>query len=109
MAKNYKIIAQASPAATTNTTLYTVPSATQVTVSSVTICNRAATAATYRIAMRPDAETLADKHYIAYDASVPANDTIALTLGLTADAADVITVYASTASVSFGVFGSEIA
>ena len=108
MAKNYKIIAQASPAATTNTTLYTVPSATQVTVSSVTICNRAATAATYRIAMRPDAETLADKHYIAYDASVPANDTIALTLGLTADAADVITVYASSASVSFGVFGSEI-
>ena len=108
MAKNYKIIAQASPAATTNTTLYTVPSATQVTVSSVTICNRAATAATYRIAMRPDAETLANKHYIAYDANVPANDTIALTLGLTADAADVITVYASTASVSFGVFGSEI-
>ena len=108
MAKNYKIIAQASPAATTDTTLYTVPSSTQVTISSITICNRAATAATYRIAMRPNAETLADKHYIAYGASVPANDTIALTLGLTADAADVITVYASTASVSFGVFGSEI-
>jgi hypothetical protein len=29
-------------------------------------------------------------------------------LGLTADAADVITVYASSASVSFGIFGSEI-
>jgi len=109
MAKNYKIIAQASPAATTDTTLYTVPSATQFTISSITICNRAATAATYRIAMRPNAETLADKHYIAYGATVPANDTIALTLGLTADAADVITVYASSASVSFGVFGSEIA
>ena len=108
MAKNYKIIAQASPAATTNTTLYTVPSSTQVTISSITICNRAATAATYRIAMRPNAETLADKHYIAYGASIPANDTIAITVGLTADAADVITVYASTASVSFGVFGSEI-
>ena len=108
MAKNYKIIAQASPAATTDTTLYTVPSATQVAISSITICNRAATTATYRIAMRPNAETLADKHYIAYNATAPANDTIALTLGLTADAADVITVYASSASVSFGVFGSEI-
>jgi DNA polymerase III sliding clamp (beta) subunit (PCNA family) len=108
MAKNYKIIAQASPAATTDTTLYTVPSSTQVSISSITICNRAASTATYRIAMRPNAETLADKHYIAYGATVPANDTIALTLGLTADAADVITVYASTASVSFGVFGSEI-
>jgi hypothetical protein len=108
MAKNYKIIAQASPAATTDTTLYTVPSSTQVTISSITICNRATTAATYRIAMRPNAETLADKHYIVYGATVPASDTIALTLGLTADAADVITVYASSASVSFGVFGSEI-
>ena len=108
MAKNYKIIAQASPAATTDTTLYTVPSSTQVSISSITICNRAATTATYRIAMRPNAETLADKHYIAYGATVPANDTIALTLGLTADAADVITVYASSASISFGVFGSEI-
>jgi hypothetical protein len=108
MAKNYKIIAQASPAATTDTTLYTVPSSTQVTISSITICNRAATAATYRIAMRPNGETLADKHYIAFGATVPANDTIALTLGLTADAADVITVYASSASVSFGIFGSEI-
>ena len=108
MAKSYKIIAQASPNATTDTTLYTVPSSTQVVISSITICNRGATTATYRIAMRPNAETLADKHYIAYGATVPANDTIALTLGLTADAADVITVYASSASGSFGVFGSEI-
>ena len=108
MAKSYKIIGQISPSATTDTTLYTVPSATQLVISSITICNRAATAATYRIAMRPNGETLADKHYIAYGSNVPANDTIALTLGLTADAADVITVYASSASVSFGVFGSEI-
>ena len=108
MAKNYKIIGQVSPAATTDTTLYTVPAATQVATSSITICNRGSSAATYRIAIRPNGETLADKHYIAYGATVPANDTIALTLGLTADAADVFTVYASNASVSFGVFGSEI-
>ena len=108
MAKNYKIIAQASPAATTDTTLYTVPSNTQVAISTITICNRASTAATYRIAMRPNGEALVDKHYIAYGASIPANDTVALTLGLTADAADVITIYSSTASVSFGIFGSEI-
>ena len=108
MPKSYKIIAQASPSANTDTTLYTVPSSTQVVFSSITICNRASTAATYRIAMRPNGETLADRHYIAFGAGIPANDTIALTLGLTADAADVITVQASTASVSFGAFGSEI-
>jgi hypothetical protein len=108
MAKNYKIIAQDSPAANTDTTLYTVPNATQVAISSITICNRATSTATYRIAMRPNGESIADKHYISYGSTVPANDTIALTLGLTANAGDIITIQASTASVSFGVFGSEI-
>jgi hypothetical protein len=73
------------------------------------VCNRAATAATYRIAIRPNAATLANQHYIVYDTTVPSNDTISLTLGITADAADVVTVYASTANLSFNLFGTEIA
>lgn len=109
MAKSYKVLGQSNPSATTATTLYTVPSATQTVVSSITICNLAATDATYRIAIRPDAETLENKHYISYDSTIPANDTIGLTLGVTANAADVVTVYASTASVAFNIFGSEIA
>jgi hypothetical protein len=51
---------------------------------------------------------LANQHYIAYDVSVLANDTTALTLGITLTATDVVTVYASTADLSFGIFGSEI-
>ena len=109
MAKSYKVLGQSNPSATSATTLYTVPSATQTVVSSITICNLAATDATYRIAIRPDAEELANKHYISYDSTIPANDTIGLTLGVTANAADVVTVYASTASVAFNIFGSEIA
>ena len=109
MAKSYKVLGQSNPSATSATTLYTVPAATQTVVSSITICNLAATDATYRIAIRPDAETLANKHYISYDSTIPANDTIGLTLGVTANAADVVTVYASTASVAFNIFGSEIA
>ena len=101
-------MAQSSPAANTDTSLYTVPNSTQSVISTMTVCNRGTSAATYRIAVRPNGETLADKHYIAYNASVPANDTITLTLGLTADSTDIITVYSSSASVSFGVFGSEI-
>jgi|688.fasta_scaffold354582_3 hypothetical protein len=108
MAKNYKIIAQSNPAATTDTTLYTVPSATQAVISTITVCNIGSSTATYRIAVRPNGESLANKHYVAYGSSVPGNDTIALTLGLTIDAADVVTVQSSTASVSFGLFGSEI-
>lgn len=109
MSTTYKVLGQSAPAATTDTDVYTVPSATQSVISTITIANRGAAAATYRIAIRPNGDSQANQHFIAFDASVPANDTIALTLGLTIDAADVVTVRASTANLSFGVFGSEIA
>jgi hypothetical protein len=72
------------------------------------VANRSATARTYRIAIRPAGATLANQHYIAYDVTVGASDTTPLTLGITLTATDVITVYASTADLSFGIFGSEI-
>ena len=109
MAITYKVLAQSAPSATTNTDAYTVGAGKQTVESTITVANRSASSATYRIAIRPDAATLANEHYIAYDASVPSNDTIALTLGLTIDAADVVTVYASSADLSFSLFGSEIA
>jgi hypothetical protein len=109
MATTYKVLAQVNPSATTATTAYTVPSATSTVVSTITVANLSASAVTYRIAVRPDAETLANKHYIAYDVALAANDTTALTLGLTLDAADVITVYASSANLAFNIYGSEIA
>ncbi len=104
----YKVLGQVAPSATTATTLDTVPSATQCVVSTIAVCNRAATAATYRIAIRPGGATLANEHYIAYDSTVAANDSTMLTIGITLGAADVITVYASTANLSFSAFGSEI-
>jgi hypothetical protein len=104
----YKVLGQSAPAATTAADVYTVGSGLQAVISTVTVCNRATGSATYRVSVRPDGDAQADEHYIAYDASVPANDTIALTLGLTMDAADVVTVYGSSADLSFGVFGQEI-
>lgn len=108
MAIAYKVLGQSAPSATTNTNVYTVGSGKQAVISTITIANRDAAAATYRIAIRPAGATLANQHYIAYDAGVPANDTIALTLGIAMEATDVLTVYASTANLSIGVFGSEI-
>ena len=104
----YKVLGQVAPSATTATTLDTVPSATQAVVSTITVCNRAATAATFRIAVRPAGATLANEHYIAFDSAIAANSTIALTIGITLAATDVITVYGSTANLSFNAFGSEI-
>lgn len=109
MATTYKVLGQSNPSATTATTLYTVPSATQAILSTVTVCNQAATAATYRIAVRPAGATLAAQHYVAYDVTVGANDTTALTLGVTLGATDVVTVYGSSATLSFNAYGSEIA
>lgn len=115
----YKVLAQTGSSgatgngaqtltATTNVNLYTVPASTQTIVSTLTICNLAATAATYRVAVRPAGATIATQHYIAYDVALAANDTTALTLGLTLNATDIITVYASAATMSFHVYGSEI-
>ena len=109
MAITYKVLAQSAPSATTNTDVYTVGSGKQATVSTITIANRAATSATYRIAIRVAGSALSNEEYIAYDATVPANDTIALTLGVTLGAADVVTVYASSANLSINLFGVEIA
>lgn len=109
MATTYKVLAQSAPSATTATDVYTVGSGKSAVISTVTVCNRAATAATYRIAIRVAGSALSNEEYIAYDATVPANDTIALTLGITLAATDVVTVYASSANLSFNLFGSEIA
>ena len=108
MALTYKVLAQSSPSATTNTDIYTVGAGKQAVVSTITVANRSATARTYRIAIRPAGATLANQHYIAYDVTLNANDTTALTLGVTLAATDVVTVYASTTDLSFGIFGSEI-
>ena len=104
----YKVLGQSAPSATTDTTLYTVPSSTEAIISTLIIANRAATSATYRIAIRPNAATLATLHYIAYDVAVGANDSTTLTLGLTLDATDVVTVRSSSADLTFSAFGSEV-
>lgn len=108
MANAYKVLGQSAPAATTDTNIYTVPSATEAVISTIVIANRAASDATYRIAVRPAGATLANQHYVAYDITVGAGDSTALTLGITMTATDVLTVRASTADLSFSVFGSEI-
>ena len=108
MAFSYKVLGQSNPAATTATTLYTVPAATSTVGSSLTICNQAATSATFRIAVRPAGATLAALHYLAYDTAIGANDLLTLSIGMSLATTDVVTVYASTNTLSFTLFGSEI-
>lgn len=108
MPTTYKVLGQSAPSATTATTLYTVPTSTSVVVSTINVCNRASSATTFRIAVRPAGASLANQHYLAYDTALPANDSIAVTIGVSLAATDVITVYAASANTSFTVFGAEI-
>ena len=108
MANTYKVLGQSNPSATTATTMYTVPAATSAVCSTITICNQASTAGSFRIAIRPAGASLASQHYIAYDTSIPANDVLTMTIGLTLATTDVVTIYASSATISFNLFGSEI-
>jgi hypothetical protein len=109
MATTYKILAQSAPAATTPVLLYgPVGAGLSTVVSTLAICNRGATAATYRISLRQAGEADATKQYLVYDASLPANSTASYTLGITLAATDSIYVYSSSSTLSFQAFGSEI-
>jgi hypothetical protein len=109
MANAYKVLGQNDLAATTLTDVYTVPSATETVISTIIIANRTASAESFRIAIRPNGATIADQHYIAYDVPIAANDSTTLTLGITLDAADVITAYSgASADLTVAVFGTEI-
>jgi len=103
----YKVLGQVSPALNTATTLYTVPAATSAVCSTLSVCNRGVSTFV-RVAVRPAGATLANEHYVVYDAAVNQYDSMFLTLGLTLSATDVVTVYAQTADVTFNLFGSEI-
>lgn len=108
MANAYKILGQVGDASSNDVTLYTVPASTETVVSSIIICNRENAANTFRVAIKEDGGTIADEDYIAYDANIQANDTITLTLGITLNATDVVSVGASDANVTFNIFGTEI-
>jgi hypothetical protein len=105
----YKVLGQSAPSATTETDLYTVPAATETIVSTITVANRSTSDATFRISVSVNGAATATKDYIIYDATCAGNGLQAFTMGFTMDATDKIRVYASSANLSFNVFGSEIA
>jgi hypothetical protein len=107
MASVYKVLGQLDPAATTLSTLYTVPALTSTVVSSIVVCNRDTVARSYRVAIRPAGAAIDPKHYIAYDIPLDGNESFVWTLGITLATTDVISVYASAQQLAFSAFGEE--
>lgn len=73
MANTYKVLGQVNPAATTLTSLYTVPASTSTVASTLTVCNFGVST-TVRVAVRPAAAGVAagltSSHYVLYDTSI---------------------------------------
>jgi hypothetical protein len=104
----YRVLGQSFPSINVPTNLYTVPANTSTVCSTLTVCNQGASSTTFSVAIRPNGAALTNQHYISYSTPLPANDTVCMTLGLTLGNADVLTVFANSSSVSFGLFGSEL-
>lgn len=109
MATNYKY-SQIQGTASTGTyaTVYFTPSSTQAVVSTIVICNTAATTATYRIGLTTGITTPTASEWIVYDSVVAGNDSVCLTLGVCLAASRYIRVSSSAATVTFSAFVSEI-
>lgn len=108
MAATLKVLGQLNPSAATLTTLYTVPAATSAVCSSVVVCNRSSVATNFRIAVRPAGAAIDNKHYVYYDLPIAGNDTFIATIGISLATTDVVSVYATLATLSFNLFGQEL-
>ena len=107
MATTIKVLGQIVPSAATLTTLYTVGAATSTVVSSLVVCNQSSITTSFRVAIRPAGAAIAPAHYIYYDVTIAGNDTFIFTGGITLATTDVISVYATLATLSFSAYGQE--
>ena len=103
-----KILNRSSPAATTITDLYTVPAATSVVASTLTVCNQNVAKIKFRVSVAVGGAADAPKQYIYYDVELLGKNSFTFTIGFTLAATDVVRVYSDTANTSFNLFGVEV-
>lgn len=109
MASTYKVLGQSRPADTNVADLYTVPTNGQVVTSTLSVSNNTGSGTTYRIFVRVDGAGASEDNALVYDATINANTTTTITIGLTADAGDVISVQSGSGNaLTFQAFGLEI-
>ena len=110
MAKTYKILGQVMPTANTNVDLYTVPAGNSAVTSTLNVCNTSTSNVTFRVLAKIAGVTscVATSQAIVWDAALPAQDALGLTLGMTLGATDKIAVYSFQGNVAFTLFGTEI-
>jgi len=111
MPNTYKRLGAINPSANTQTNVYVIPAATEAVISTITICNQSSVNASYSLALMPSSifsSPAGAAHFLVRGATVPAADTIILTIGLTGNAGSVLAANTSNANISFAAFGTEI-
>lgn len=109
MAKTYKILGQAMPTNNTYADLYVVPAGNSAVTSTLNVCNTSTSNVSFRVYARiAGAAGNTASQAIVYDAALPAQDALGLTLGMTLAATDTITVFSFQGNVTFTLFGTEI-
>jgi hypothetical protein len=106
MATLHKIMGQSAPAANVDTTLYTVPTAKDVSLA-LFICNRGGSAESLRVAVLPVAGAIQNQHYLAYNMPLASRGILQIT-GITLGEGNVIIVRNSGGNISFTAMGLEI-
>lgn len=101
-----KVLAQVAPPPNTLTDAYAVPGATQAVVARVSVANRGASRATYRLSIAVAGAADDVKQYTDFDIPIDGNTSHRVDMG-GLGAADVVRVYSSSSLLSFTVFGME--
>lgn len=111
MAKTYKILGQVAAGAGTDNDLYVVPALAQAVASTLVICNKNVNNAisSYRVAVVKHGGVLGPESYLRYEKLIEARDDHNMVIGLSLEAGDKVIVHASSADLSFSLFGAEIA
>ena len=93
--------------ATTETTLYTVPSATSAIVKQIVVCNTTGSAITFSLSLVPYGSSAGTSNRLFSSLSVAANETIFLDVSQSMTAGDFISAYSSVSGVTVTISGVE--
>lgn len=106
MAAVSNILAQLAPGAGVDTVLFTVPKVGYALIDELAVCNRDVNPAAFRFSISLTGGATATKDYIYFNLPIVGNDTFVNEIGVTLPAGAIVRVYASSANLTFTLFGS---
>jgi hypothetical protein len=100
------ILGQSQPAAATTTLLYDPPHPAML--YRFNVCNLVSTVDLFRLAIVPNPQVLANKHYLFFDFAVQPGDTYEEDFGgLDVGVHDKVWVYATSGNLAFNLWGKQ--